>query len=237
MPIFISKMSYYRVRGHLRWVIPLCACIVLVLVPAQLINARVHVTAERLRRASLADAERILRDPALQDAQFIEPILMAVLERRQSEEREFLLVRAMDLLVLDQYSVPRTELLLPNEYVFQRLAERYYSFVDPSLRYRVLLVTAERDVHAAGKMVQHGFAQVLVRLNDGGSRLTAAELQEALVMCQVAVRFPHPATAVGAALIAEKARIPELVYAARTAARATRAAVHDSGATPNENSE
>ncbi len=221
-------MSNYH--GAIRLGILLCACFVLVLVPAQLIQARVQVAAERLRRASLAEAEHILKDPALQDTQFIEPVFTAILERRRSEEREFLLTRALDLLVLDHNSVPRTELLAPNQYAFQRLAERYYSFADPSLRYRVLLVTAELDVHAASRMVQHGFAQVLLRLNSGGSRLTAAELQEALVMCDIAIRFPHPATAVGAALIAERARIPELVYAARTAARATRA-------NPDENSE
>ncbi|MCA1754830.1 MAG: hypothetical protein LC641_09085, partial [Spirochaeta sp.] len=107
-------------------------------------------------------------------------------------------------------------------------AERYYSFADPSLRYRVLLLTAEYDAHAASKMVQHGLARVLVRLNEGGAQLSAAEVQEALVMCRIAVRFPHPAAAVGAALVAEKARIPELVHAAREAARSIRASRDES---------
>ncbi len=187
----------------------------------QVRNAYVEVTAERLRRSSLAEAERILRDPALQNAPFIEPLVLSVLQRRQSEEREFLLIRVMDLFVLHRNGMPRTELLEANAYAFVRLAERYYSFVDPSLRYRVLLLTAERDPNEARKMVQHGFARVLMRLNEGGADLTPAELQEALVMCQIAQRFPHPSTALGAALIAEKARIPELVQAARSAARAT----------------
>lgn len=186
-------------------------------------NARAHITAERLRRATLAEAESILKDPALRDVVFIEPIFMALLTRPQLEQREYLLIRALDLLVLDRNGSPRAELLIPNEYAFYRLAERYYGFVDPSLRYRVLLLTAERDENAASKMVQHGFAHVVLRLTQGGRQLLASELQEALVMCQVAVRFPHPATALGAALIAERARIPELVHAARNAARATQA--------------
>ncbi|TVR93283.1 MAG: hypothetical protein EA428_02315 [Spirochaetaceae bacterium] len=188
----------------------------------QATNAYVEVTAERLRRASLAEADRILRDPALQHAPSVEALVLAVFARHKREELEYLLIRVMDLFVLDRNGVPRAELLEPNAYVFERLAERYYSFVDPSLRYRVLLLTAERDSHAARKMVQHGFARVLTRLNEGGTSLTPAELQEALVMCQVAARFPHPATALGAALVAEKARIPELVQAARNAARVTR---------------
>ncbi|MFN2311179.1 MAG: hypothetical protein ABR590_03890 [Spirochaetia bacterium] len=191
--------------------------------PAEVTNVYVHVAAERLRRASLAEGERILRDPVLQAGVFIAPVIVAALQRPRPEEREFLLIRALDALVLYQNGAPRTALLAPNEQVFRRLAERYYSFSDPSLRYRVLLLTAEYDAHAASKMVQHGLARVLVRLNEGGAQLSAAEVQEALVMCRIAVRFPHPAAAVGAALVAEKARIPELVHAARDAARSIRA--------------
>ncbi|MCA1754352.1 MAG: hypothetical protein LC641_06585, partial [Spirochaeta sp.] len=38
--------------------------------PAEVTNVYVHVAAERLRRASLAEGERILRDPVLQAGGF-----------------------------------------------------------------------------------------------------------------------------------------------------------------------
>lgn len=215
----IGKMS--NDRSPVRRALTGCLCLVVMVLPTQMASARAHITAERLLRATLAEAESLLKDPALRDVSFIEPIFIALLARPELEQREYLLIRALDLLVLEQNGSPRAELLVPNDRVFQRLAERYYGFVDPSLRYRVLLLTADRDADAASKMVQHGFAHLLLRLTHGGNQLLASELQEALVMCQVAVRFPHPATALGAALIAERARIPELVHAARAAARAT----------------
>lgn len=179
-----------------------------------------EIAAGRLKRATLGEADRIMSDPLLAEQPNVAPLLSAALGRESGPESEYILIRILDLLVMDEAGLPRADVLEASKEALGRLAERHPGFRDPGLRYRVLLITAEFDSDAARRMVQQGFARLLSRAAGGGTRLTASELQEALVICYVAERYPDAATSLGAALLAEKSRIPELVAAARNAARA-----------------